>query len=606
MKKLSTEEFITRAKGTHGNKYDYSKTTYLGATKKVIIICSTHGEFSANPNWHISGIGCPYCSGKAKKTTESFIKEAKSIHGDEFDYSEVVYKNNKQGVVVTCSKGHRTTVQPQNHLRGHKCGMCTGKHLWTTEEFINKSKLKHGNKYDYRNTEYHSASEKVEIICNIHGSFSQIANLHVSGQGCPKCQGRDKSTDTFIKEAKEIHGDLFDYSKAVYSGSKNKLTIICKQHGDFEQTPNSHLKGRGCPSCAGNAKLTTDSFINKAKIVHGDRYNYNKTMYGTTNKDVVTIICKDHGEFTQRAFDHLQGCGCPNCNNYGKLEQELRDYIESLGVITTKDRSVLDGKEIDIFVPSHNIGFEFNGLFWHSEKRAKDPVNSHAHKTRSAKDKDVRLIHVYEDDWLTKTNIVKSIIRNSLGLEKSKLFARDCRIEEIKNKVADSFMDSNHILGSVRGVYVSLAIIKDNNVVSVMQFSKSASHRGKSVDGEYELIRFSSNTKVIGGASKLFSYFVKKYSPSIVTSYSDNDMFDGGVYKILGFNHVSDVPPDYKIIDGSIRKHKSNFRKLELAKRFPEKYDPDLTERENCWNMGLYRIYNSGLKKWLWNKPTAN
>lgn len=603
MKKLTQEEVIKRFISTHGNKYDYSKTKFINSYTPVIVTCKIHGDFKANVSWHSKGIGCPSCSGKKKKTTESFIHEAQSVHGDKYDYSKVIYKNNKTPVTIICEKGHENDVLPQNHLRGFGCNTCNGTQKLSQDNFIEKANLIHKNKYDYTKTVYGGGKNSIIIICPVHGEFTQQASAHLSGQGCPKCYGHNKTTTDFINESLIIHGDKYEYSKSEYINSKTDVIIICKVHGDFNQTPNAHLRGTGCPTCSGNIKLTTDSFIEKAKIVHGDKYEYSKTVYGSSNKDSLIITCKDHGDFNQRAFDHLQGCGCPNCNNYGKLEQELRDYIESLGIITTKDRTVLEGKEIDIFIPEYNIGFEFNGLFWHSEKRAKDPINAHSNKTNLAKNKDIRLIHIYEDDWIIKKDIVKSIIRNSLGLENTKVYARNCSISFIEHRLASDFMDKNHILGAAKGVNTSLALIYENKIVSVMQFSKSASHRGKSSEHEYELIRFANSIKVIGGASKLFSHFVKNYSPKIVTSYSDKDMFDGGVYKILGFNHISDVPPDYKIIDGNIRRHKSNFRKSELAKRFPEKYNPDLTERENCWNMGLYRIYNSGLKKWVWNSP---
>lgn len=601
-KKLTPEEFVNRAKSVHGDKYEYANTEYFGSTTKVFIKCITHGEFSIAPYAHLSGVGCAKCSGKKKKTTESFIEDAKAVHGDKFDYSKVVYKNSKVPVLVTCSKGHTTAVIPNNHLRGFGCSVCNGKNLRTTEEFIINATSVHGDKYDYSLSNYVSSQENITIVCKEHGPFSQIAHSHENGQGCPKCAGKNKTTEDFLEEAVRLHGGKYNYSLVKYVNSKQKVSILCNKHGEFQQSPNSHLRGGGCPSCSGNIRMTTEQFVDKARFVHGDLYDYSNTMYGKNNRQRVTITCKTHGDFLQAPFDHLEGCGCPSCVTFGASEQELRDYVESLGVTTTKDRTVLEGKEIDVFIPDKNVGFEFNGLYWHSEKISSRAETRHKDKTDLARSKGVRLIHIYEDDWIRKNDLVKSLIRNVLGFTSSKIYARQCKVSEIPCKLASEFIEINHIQGSTTGVSVSLGLFHGESLAAVMQFSKSSSNRGFVGKEFYELSRFAGAINVIGGASKLFAHFTKTYRPLEVVSYSDNDMFDGGVYKYLGFKYVSDVPADYKIIDGHIRRHKSNYRKSLLAKRFPDQYNSELTEHENCLNLRLYRIYNSGLKKWVWTK----
>lgn len=600
---MNTQEFISRSRERHGDRFDYSKSEFISSTEKIIVTCKIHGDFPVAPYSHMSGTGCAWCSGKAKKTTESFTAEMKVLRPT-FDYSNVVYVNSTTPVHVICDKGHSFWPIPNNHQRGSGCSVCYGHELQQQEDFINECQKVHDNKYDYSKVEYKGSQEYITILCKEHGEFPQIAACHKAGQGCPKCVGHNKTTEDFIKDAIAVHGDRYNYSKVEYTDSKSDVIIICKEHGEFPQSPNAHLRGSGCKYCAGNIRLTTEEFANKSKIVHEDLYDYSKTVYGQNNREGVTIICKQHGEFTQAPFDHLEGCGCPSCIDFGATEQELRDYVESLGFTTTKDRKVLDGKEIDVFVPSLNVGFEFNGLFWHSEKRSKNPETHHKHKTDLARTKGVRLVHIYEDDWYYKQDIVKGIIRNVLNVSEGKIFARKCLISEVSSRIAEEFMETNHIQGKTTGVSVSLGLFRGSDLISVMQFAKSASNRGKTKEGVYELVRFSSKVKVVGGASKLFSDFVKTYKPAEVTSYSDNDMFEGGMYEHLGFKHVSDVPADYKIIDGHIRKHKSNFRKSMLAKRFPKEYDASLTEHENCLNLKLYRIYNSGLKKWLWSLDT--
>ena len=236
-KKQTQEDFISDCIEQHKSFYSYQNTIYNGATGTIIVTCPIHGDFTIRANLHRSGAGCQKCSGKYKKTTESFIAEAKLIHGEEFDYSEVVYKNNKTPVKVTCNKGHTTYVIPQNHLNGSKCCVCSGNYRWSQEEFIAKCIAVHNGFYTYEKTKYTGSSDRVTITCSIHGDFVQQAYMHYSGQGCPKCKGHNKTTEDFIVEARQVHGESYDYSKSIYVGSKTKLIVTCKKHGDFEQSP---------------------------------------------------------------------------------------------------------------------------------------------------------------------------------------------------------------------------------------------------------------------------------------------------------------------------------------------------------------------------------
>ena len=192
---------------------------------------------------------------------------------------------------------------------------------YTKGIFITKANIKHNNKYDYSKTEYIDSKTKICIICPEHGEFWQIPANHLKGMGCPKCAAEKirnlklKSTEQFIKDAIKIHGDKYDYSKTQYIGNDKKICIICPEHGEFWQNPNSHLSGCKCPECAKKCmptKMDTNSFIEKAKEIHGNKYDYSKTVYKGTIKKV-TITCPVHGEFEQIAFVHLQGSGCPKC-----------------------------------------------------------------------------------------------------------------------------------------------------------------------------------------------------------------------------------------------------------------------------------------------------
>ena len=190
----------------------------------------------------------------------------------------------------------------------------------TKEDFILKSRLIHGDKYDYSKVEYVNNSTKVCIICPDHGEFWQAPNNHISGRGCSKCgrdsiiQKKSSNTEKFIEKAKKIHNSKYDYSKVEYINCETKVCIVCPEHGEFWQTPRSHLQGSGCSLCVGNVKYSVDDFIKKSKEVHGNRYDYSNTEY-INIKTKVCIICPKHGAFHQKPSEHLQGQGCPECAN---------------------------------------------------------------------------------------------------------------------------------------------------------------------------------------------------------------------------------------------------------------------------------------------------
>lgn len=206
----------------------------------------------------------------------------------------------------------------------------------TTEEFIEKAYVKHGNKYDYSRTEYVNNSTKVCIICPKHGEFWQSPTNHLNGQGCPKCKfekvgkSNSLSKEEFISRANEIHGKKYDYSKVEYHNMKSKVVIVCPIHGEFEQICEDHIYNKsGCPLCNGKKQYTTKTFIDDARKVHGDKYDYSKTKY-INAKTKVCIICPKHGEFWQRPEKHLVGQGCVACSYEERGERKKILFEEFL------------------------------------------------------------------------------------------------------------------------------------------------------------------------------------------------------------------------------------------------------------------------------------
>ena len=237
----------------------------------------------------------------------------------------------------------------------------------TTEEFINKAKDIHNDKYNYTNTVYVNAVTKVSIICPTHGVFYQLPSSHLQGHGCPYCGGSSiKTTEQFIQEATNKWGDTYDYSKTTYRNALTKVCIICPEHGEFWQPPSSHLQGHGCPKChflknGLRHRSNTDEFIIKAKKVHGNKYDYSKVNY-VKAKEKVCIICPVHGEFYQTPCHHLIGNGCPKCN-YSKMESIVENALlfNNVQFESQKKFKWLGKQSLDFYLPKYNIAIECQG-----------------------------------------------------------------------------------------------------------------------------------------------------------------------------------------------------------------------------------------------------
>lgn len=237
-------------------------------------------------------------------------------------------------------------------------------------DFIYKSLKIHGDKYNYSLVEYKNNLTKVNIICQEHGIFEQTPGNHYSGKGCSKCAGNVKlKNEEFVEKAKNIHGNKYDYSKVEYKSNRINVEIICLDHGSFLQLPTHHLKGVGCIVCATNKRSEDNSkelvdFIKDAKNIHGDKYDYSKVVY-KTNKFNVEILCSKHGIFHQRPDHHLSGSGCPICKE-SKGESEISKLLKENGIKFERQKKFSKCKNImelkfDFYLPTFNLCIEYNG-----------------------------------------------------------------------------------------------------------------------------------------------------------------------------------------------------------------------------------------------------
>lgn len=385
-KSMTQNQFIKKANLVHGKKYDYSNSSYVGAHENITIKCKKHGDFSLKAYLHLQGRGCKKCSTirRAKKQSlgvDLFVEKAVIVHGEKYSYDKVFYRNNKTKVEIGCKKHGPFLQTPNEHLTGGGCYKCGAERAGsklrkTTNRFIADAMSVHGSKYRYDYVVYNGSTKKVKIICQKHGVFQQKPSDHLSGCGCQACgmemlgNSRRQNKEWFVKRAKKAHGDTYGYSLVEYLTSETKVKIICKTHGVFLQTPYSHMIGQGCPKCrpkriADSKRSSTLEFIQKAKIVHGDRFNYSRVKY-VEAIDPVEIICKKHGVFRQRPGNHLNGHGCSECNmSRGEalvglaLKQLGFKYLIQKAIRPKSSKGI---QYFDFFIPKINAAIEYNGI----------------------------------------------------------------------------------------------------------------------------------------------------------------------------------------------------------------------------------------------------
>lgn len=539
------EDFISKSQLIHNNKYDYSKINYINSSSKVEIICPEHGPFWQTPNSHVNQHGCPKCG---KETYSSKL-------------------------------------------------------TLSLEDFINRSKQIHDNKYDYSKVVYLNSSSAVEIICPEHGPFWQTPNSHIRKHGCQKCGNEQRkeslrrSNEEWIELFKNIHNGKYEYRII-----NNEIIIICPHHGEFTQDHSVHASKHGCPKCGLIKSRTISSsntidFTGKAIKIHSDKYNYSKVDY-RDSKDKVTIVCNKHGEFTQRPNSHLNGQGCPKCGVIiSKQHQDVLNLLPNGISVINNDRDLFDGLEIDIFLPNEKIGIEINGTYWHGlrhDNRMKHDrlMRLHNYKSTIAEKRDIKLFQFWDFEINSKPLLIKSMIYNSIGLS-NRIYARKCDILELDNKTSTKFFEECHLQGH-RNASVTYGLSLEDKLQCVLSFSKHKEY-------DWEIIRFSNqlNTNVVGGFSKLLNYFIKKHKPKNILTFADRRISQAKLYLRNNFNQVSITKPNYFYCKQDLILSRQQCQKHKLLRLLGEKFNPELSESENMLINGFSKVYDAGHIKLL-------
>jgi len=303
---------------------------------------------------------------------------------------------------------------------------------------------------------------------------------------------------------------------------------------------------------------------------------------------------------------------CPVCypSQTSKPQTEIYDFIKSLlplEDIQKNNRKIIPPLELDIYIPSKKLAIEFNGLYWHSELGGKKYKNYHLNKTNKCSEIGIKLIHIFEDEWIEKQNIIKNKLKHILGLidKSNKIYARNCVIKEIESKESNTFLELYHSQGIDKSS-LKIGAYHKNELVSVMTFGKlrlALGNKSSSLN-EYEMYRFCIGEKtVIGISNKLLNFFISKYNPKKIITYADRRYSDkSAFYTKVGFKLIKNTTPNYWYIDKNYmhRYYRYNFIKHKLKDKL-KNFNPNLTEWQNMQANGWDRIWDCGHLKFEWN-----
>ena len=436
-------------------------------------------------------------------------------------------------------------------------------------------------------------------------SYADIANLYVSGLSTTEIAKKYNTSHTSIRYALKkmnvsMRGisetktgfailDVKDEFVQLYNDGSS-FAEIAKMYGVSKSYVMNNIKGLVLPRTCSHTKLGIDLDLYKEDIIK--EYNNGKSSieigesFGVSYQQIINILKKNSIEL-KHSRDYP--------SQISKFEKEICDFVSQFVDVEIKNRSVLNGKEIDIYIPSKNLAIECNGIYWHSELAGKTR-EYHLKKFEGCHNAGIKLLTIFENEWIYKKNIVKSIIKNYLGVSDTKYYARKCEIRSVSQKEEKEFCNTNHIQGYVKSKKC-LGLYFDN--ILVMLFSIGTPRFDKNAD--FEILRISTilNSNVIGGLSKLWKAFNFDETQSII-SYADNRYFTGQTLTTLGFTFSKKTKPNYwYFLRGQTTLYnRMNYQKHKLHKKL-NVYDEKISEWDNMIMNGYNRIWDCGNTKWI-------
>ena len=532
-----------------------------------------------------------------KLNNEDFLIRIKAIHGDKYDFSKTVYKLNRLKVVATCPIHGDFEILPSNFLAGRGCRKCGHDNIRKNQDtFISELIAIHGDKYLYDKIVYVSDSRKVTVTCPIHGDFEITPNSLLRGSGCAKCN--NKPLEEWTKAFKVVHEDFYSYNKIPYVLARSPITVTCPIHGDFEILPNNHLKGVGCPECfVVHNKFTKEDFVTKVSSLHNNFYDYSDSVY-LGYSEFIDITCPVHGVFTQKAFSHASGHGCPKC--FGKIskpEFEIVNFLKTLGlndsqILMSNSPDFMPGKQqLDIYLPDFKFAIEFNGSRWHSENHGKSN-NYHFEKWKACNEAGVVLLTIWDFNWglPLKANIYKSKIRHFLKMD-NRVYGRKTVIRNIDKDVAILFVQNNHLEGMGIPYKDSkfIGLFEGENLLMVAIYGMFYSQSSSSYTWKLQRVATLTGYTVVGGISKINS-FIKKD----VGSFQFQITLDTGGTIGNYFSRSSTISLRYWWVNSKMIVKSRNSTQVSILKKNLDWIEGD-TESSYMIRNGFYKVFDCGI-----------
>ena len=494
------------------------------------------------------------------------------------------------------------------------------------EQFVVDIEFRFPNRFDCSKFKFTGQSDVSIITCKKHDvdisiSVKQFNRTNEPCRLCKKEKDQSIQFEIFKTKMNENFGDKISFTdKSIYNGNGEKIYAECKIHGGFITTPNimSGKKAHGCPTCGLNysqqdANLKThEQYVIDAKNIHGDLYDYTNSLY-VNSRSVIEILCtKCNVLFSQNAGDHLGGHGCSNCSNNGtpsNQELELLDFVKSIysGLIYQSDRTMIGSKEIDIYLPELKIGIEYNGIKWHQTfppnlelelgLKGGKHRNYHMDKRKSCEEVGIRLISIWEDEWVNKRDKVKSYLENILSPPENRFYARKLEMKSVTVSEQKEFLNGNHFQDYTNSsVCVGLYHKTTGDLIQLMSLKKKK-------DRQYEIGRLCTkkNCVVIGGSEKLFKQLKAEINGfwDVISSHNNLDKFTGEIYGKLGMNHIS-TRRAYFYCKGLVRVNRRNMQKKTLINMCIESGIDyvGLTESVMAYKLRWLACYTSGVSGW--------
>lgn len=551
-----------------------------------------------------------------KESFESLVSRSSAVHANKYTYSRLSASPNGTLLHATCPTHGEFTQLAKTHLRGGGCYLCgreavAVKKRTPFQVAVAKARKVHGERFQYLRVSFEEPDSKATIhyTCAQHGELQQSLNDHLGGHGCRACHYEEAKTssraryDYYLSKALRVHANTYTYLPHCET-LPDRFSIVCPDHGEFQQRFVNHAGGEGCPKCATDRtglllRYNADAYRKDATAAHKNRYSYGGLLYEDSSRAKIEAFCSNHGKFVSSAKDHLRKLtNCPSCSTrISKGQQEVYDYLKpycpDLDLEVRLDSS---RKTWDIVSKSLGICVEYDGLIWHSSCYAKNATS--VTKWRQAAAAGYRQINIYSDEWRDKKELVKSLLLQAFGASTSqRFFSRKLRVNQVLKPEAEEFLTLNHLQGFRKtSSYVGLYA---DRLVAVLGYELRASGRGRVKDcTQMEITRYATSARVLGGFSKLLSHVIKSH-PSLAYCYtfSDNRLFSGQTYARCGFTEVADIPHSYCYTRGESRFNKANFQKSRLLKLAPRS-DPTLSEKELAAQLGYYQLYDCGKVKW--------